>query len=175
MLPLVLTFILLAIALSIVFWSIRNGITPMPSTPKAKKNILELLSQNLNGNILELGSGWGTLAFSIAKKLPQCQVTAYENSPVPFLFSKLRLFIQPRKNLSIQFQNFFHADLSHAQCIVCYLYPGAMQKLNTKFKKELKPGTWILSNTFALTGRSPIQSKTINDLYNTKIYLYQIK
>jgi hypothetical protein len=163
------------ILLSIVYWSWRNGISPMPTMSKAKKTLFAALPEHLNGQIYELGSGWGSLAFPLAKKFPQCQICGLESSPIPYYFSKIRLWIQPRKNLELKKMDFFSVDLRDASLVICYLYPGAMRNLKMKFEEELRPGTFIVSNTFGIPGWDPLTIHEISDLYHTKIYVYQMK
>jgi len=146
----------------------------MPTSQKAKKCLLLALPEKIPpGKIYELGSGWGTLAFPLASRYPGVEVVAFEDSPVPFLFSKGRALIDCSKNLKILKCNFFDSSLEDAALIVCYLYPKAMLQLKIKFEKELKPGTWIVSNTFAIPGWTPAKIYEVPDLYRTKIYLYR--
>lgn len=161
------------VLLSIVVWSYRNGITPTPTSRKAKKNLMKALPATIKGNIYELGSGWGTLALPLARSYPNCHVIAFESSPLPFFVSKLRKMFANVPNLKLLRRNFFEEDLSDASLIVCYLYPGAMRKLKEKFQKELKPGTRIVSNTFAIPGWQPEAVHEVGDLYHTKIYMYR--
>lgn len=154
---------------SIVAWTIINGISPMPSSSKAKKKLQEILP-NIDGPVYELGSGWGTLARILAKTYPHQHVIGYETSFFPYWISRL---LYNRNNLVFYRKNFFEVDLSQAALIVCYLYPGAMRQLKEKFIKELKPGTVIISNTFAIPGWTPKQVWEVNDLYKTKIYRYE--
>lgn len=173
----ILIFVFLAIALgvlvSIVIWTVRNGISPMPTSPIATRCLLEALPEGIEGTIIEVGSGWGTLLFSLAEKLPKCKVVGYENSPIPYFFSKLRHFVFPWKNIEIHRADFFQESLNDANLVVCYLYPGAMAKLKRKFEKELKPSAWVISNTFAVPGWEPHRTVLVNDLFNTKIYIYR--
>lgn len=173
----ILSFLLVFSFFSIVVWTLRNGISPMPTGRKAKKAILQLIHENFNtkaqGNILELGSGFLTLALPINKQFPEKKIIAFETSTIPYLFSKLLGYFCCNDNLMILKKNFFISDFTNASLIVCYLYPGAMAKLKEKFEKELKSGTFIISNTFAIPGWKPIKTLTINDLYHTKIYLYK--
>lgn len=163
---------ILILLLLIVAWSLKNGIGPMPTAPKAKKVLLDHLPQSWKGTIYELGAGWGTLAFPIAKKYPNCTVVAYENSPIPYLFLRLRLLFSRSKNLEIKFQNFFLADFEDADMIVCYLYPGAMRKLKEKFEEELKHGALIVSNTFSIPGWNSFETYVVPDMYRSQIYMY---
>jgi len=176
---LIATFLLLLlscfIASSIVFWSWKNGISPMPSSQAQKKTILKLMPKDIKGCIYELGAGFGTLAFALADSFPHCKIKAYENSPLPYFFCRLRQFIFPRGNLTFFCSDFYLADLQDAKASICYLYPGAMKNLRGKFLRELQPGAVVISNTFALPGLTPINTQKINDIYQTKIYLYEIK
>lgn len=171
---LLLLFLLLWTMLSIVIWSLYNGISPMPTSFKAKKCLFDHLPKEVCGTIYELGSGWGTLALPLARRYPHCQVVGFESSPFPFWISLARQHLSRLKNLSLRRQNFFQANLSDAELIVCYLYPGAMAKLKMKFHVELKPGTWIISNTFAIPGWNPQEVYEIEDIYRTKIYVYRV-
>lgn len=160
---------------SIVLWSWWNGISPMPTSPKAKRCLLSVLPQKIEGNVVELGSGWGTLLFPLARKYPHCRVSGYETSPLPFFWTKSLFLLKPSPNLFLYRKDFFDISLEDNALIVCYLYPGAMRRLKDKFEKELKPGTWVISNTFAIPGWQPQQVAEINDLYFTKIYVYRKK
>lgn len=167
--------LLINFAISIVIWSIRNGIAPMPSSPKAKKTILISLPQEINGSIYELGSGWGTLLIPLARHYPLHRLIGVESSPIPYFFSKAYARLLRIQNITVLRQDFFHLPLGQAGLIVCYLYPEAMRKLKNKFEDELSPGTWVISNTFALPGWTPIHVYEVNDIYHSKIYFYQKK
>lgn len=171
----ILLFALLAgVVLSVVYWSLRNGISPMPTSPKAKQCLISLLPNDLDGKIYELGSGWGTLLFPLAKHYPDCPAIGIENSHLPFMASKAMLFLKRLPNVKLERKDFFTVPLNDAKLVVCYLFPGAMERLKEKFEKELAPGTWVVSNTFAVPGWTPYAAVDVCDLYRTKIYLYKI-
>lgn len=166
---------LIGTALSLVIWSLRNGISPMPTSFKVKKGILNLVPSEVKGTIYELGSGWGTLIFPLARKLLRNQVIGYETSPFPFWVSFLYLKMMNYTNVTLKRENFFSKDLSDAGLVVCYLYPGAMEKLRVKFESDLRFGTIVVSNAFAVPGWVPEKIVVVDDLYNTKIYLYRFE
>ena len=122
----------------------------------------------------ELGAGWGTLAWAVATTHPRAQVIAWERSPFPFLFCWLRLFFQPRPNLTVRFADFHEADLSKATLVLAYLWTGAMTKLGPKFEAELAPGAWVISHTFAWRGKEPETTRVTADLYRTPVYRYRM-
>ena len=101
-------------------------------------------------------------------------MVAYELSPLPYAFSRLRQRLAPRPNLQLVREDFLRASFSGASAVVCYLYPGAMRRLAPKLSAELAPGTRILSHTFALRGWKPLRTLVVGDLYRTPIYLYEV-
>lgn len=163
----------LLILLSIVIWSILNGIAPMPSSPKAKQALLKALPPTLTGVAYELGAGWGTLLIPLSRHYEQ--VVGFETSPFPFLVARARMILETLSNVKLYRRDFFKANLQDAGLIVCYLYPKAMARLKGKFEQELRPGTWVISNTFAIPGWEPDQVIEVGDLYRTKIYVYIFK
>lgn len=173
-----LEFAVLAIvclALLSIFWStITLGISPMPTGAKVKREVLALLPEELEGEVHELGAGWGTLAWAVATSRPRAQVIAWERSPFPFLFCKLRSIVQPRANLTLRFADFHTADLRNAKLVLTYLWTGAMTKLGPKFEAELPAGAWVISHTFAWRGREPETTRLSADLYRTPVYRYRI-
>lgn len=173
-LVLLLVALLLAGMLSIVISTLRTGISPMPTLGEVRRQLLPLVEADLEGTILELGAGWGRLAFALADRCPGAKVIAFELSPLPFAFCWLRQRLAPRPNLELRRQDFFSASFTGASLVVCYLFPGAMTRLEPKLAAELAPGTRILSHTFALRGWKPLRTLVVEDLYRTPIYLYAV-
>jgi hypothetical protein len=151
-------------------YSFLLGIGPMPTSPKVKEKLFLLIPALGEGPIVELGAGWGTLAIPLAKRYPEREVIAYELSLLPFW--TLWLLKQARQvpNLNVMRKDFFKKSLSGSALVVCYLYPGAMEKLESKFSKELKG--FVLSHTFALRKQKPLATAHAKDLYRTPIFLY---
>lgn len=140
----------------------------MPSSRKAKKKMLYLLSETSPKKIYELGSGWGGLAKKIAKSFPESTVTAFEFSLIPFLWSKMHSF--GMKNLQIYRKDFLKEDLQNVDTIVCYLYPRGMELI----QKKLTGKHTVISNTFALPAIQPTKTVYLNDLSITPIYRYDL-
>jgi hypothetical protein len=173
------TFLFLAVLalllggmLSIVFFTLWTGISPMPTSGTVRRELLALVPEGLEGTVLELGSGWGTLAFALADACPRAQVVGFEVSPLPYALSRLRQWLAPRPNLRLVRQDFFGTSFAEASLVVCYLFPGAMRRLVPKLSAELPRGAFILSHTFALRGWTPHRTAVAADLYRTPVYLY---
>ena len=175
---------LLALGISLFFIAVifvptlSIGASPVPTTRRMRKALLTLLPEHLPGNsgdvIYELGSGWGGLAFAVAKKYPETTVIGYEVSLLPWLFSCVRLLFLPQDNLDFKLSNFLKHDLSNGVLVVCYLLPKPMEKLRIKLEAELKIGSLIVSNTFAFRGWRPIDDQIADDIYASHVFLYQV-
>jgi hypothetical protein len=164
----------IVILVLLLVYTFYTGISPVPTSRKVKNLLLENLPDISTGSIFELGSGWGTLAFPVAGKFPLVPVNAYEISPVPWFYSRIRKLIISRKNLTLYRKNFHNISLKDASLIICYLHPGGMKRLKRKFEKELKPGAVIMCNTFQIDGWEPAAVHEIDKLYDNIIYIYQV-
>jgi hypothetical protein len=157
----------------IVAFSVFNGISPMPSSRKALAAVLELIKEaDTGGSIVDLGSGWGTLCFAVAAAFPDREVCGYENSPVPYIYCLLINALVRRRNLRFVRRNFYAVPLHEAGLVLCYLYSGAMVRLKSKFENELRAGTVVVSNTFAVPLWKPRGVVELRDMYRSKTYLY---
>lgn len=165
---------LLAGAGSIVVYSLISGITPLPSSRQARGAMVAAVPATPAGPIYELGSGWGQLAFELADRFPERPVAAFEISPLPAWFSKLRLQLAPRPNLRIERRDFRTASLTPATCITAYLYPAGMERLRYQLEAQAKPGTWLISNTFALRPWPPEAEVEVRDLHRSRVIVYRV-
>jgi len=172
MLGITLIIIIGLCGLSIAWFTLHTGISPMPSSTKARRAILKASEQAGEGSIIDLGSGWGTLLFALARKYPERPVIGYELSWLPWIFSIISKTIFGLHNVKILRQSFLTADLTAASLLVCYLFPKGMLDLQQKLCHGQHPDTLLISSTFALPDREPTQTIRLKDLYNTPIYIY---
>jgi len=164
----------LFISISIIYHTIRLGISPMPSSAKAYTAMLTLAEETANGTIVDLGSGWGNFVIPMAKKNPQRQVVGYELSFLPWLSSSLIKKVLGLQNLTLFRQDFYHADLSKASVLVSYLFPQAMEKIEHKLLNEQHNIDFLISNNFALPTSKALKVVQIDDFYKSPIYLYKM-
>jgi len=165
--------VIAGIALSLLY-SLITGISPVSSTFQSRKKIVKAVSPKQKGFIYELGAGWGALAFPLARRCPNSKVIAYELSPVPWIFLKLRAFLFGPRNLTIARRNFLKEDMSKASLVVCYLYPGAMAKLSSKLVMELKPSAKVISNTFEIPNWTPTAVQSLEDVMCPQVFYYEM-
>jgi hypothetical protein len=173
-LMLVFTLILLLIAISIIYNTVKLGISPMPSSNKAYIAMMQLADETGSDPIIDLGSGWGNFVIRIARKYPHREVVGYELSYLPWLISTLLKKAYGLKNLTLYKQNFYQADLSDASVLVCYLFPEAMIKISNKLQGEKSGIRFLISNNFALPKSQPFKVIQLKDFYKSPIYLYKL-
>ena len=171
---LILVFVLSGIVVSLIYCLI-TGISPVSSTFKSRRKIINSVSSDQDGYIYELGAGWGALAFPVARRCPNATVVAYELSPFPWMFMKIRGAILGPRNLRLIRRNFLKDDLSKAAVILCYLHPQAMEKLSPKLARELHAGTQVICNTFELPAWIPTMVANLEDLMCPQIFYYKLE
>ncbi|PKG37139.1 hypothetical protein CXF74_20440 [Psychromonas sp. Urea-02u-13] len=160
------------IVLSIIWSTLKTGISPMMSSRKACQTMLAEIDMHEEGSLIDLGSGWGTLVIAVAKKHPNKQVIGYELSCFPWLVSTIFKYGLRLDNLTLYRKDFKNAELSTASTLVCYLFPGGMIALQEKLALEVFNNVIIVSNTFALPLCQPTKVIRLRDIYKTPIYVY---
>ncbi len=165
-------------ALSIVYSTVKNGISPMPSSHLARRSALNALNRymggaGLNGIIVEAGSGWGHLAMEAAKRWPHKSVIGLENAWLPYWFSYLFSKLQRFQNLKLLRKDLYTFDYESVDVVLCYLHPGAMKRLSTIWSEKLKDDAVVISIYFAVPGWEPERVITCKDVFRTRIYVYR--
>ena len=64
---LILVLVLGGIAVSLVYCLV-TGISPVSSTFKSRRKIINSVPKDQKGFVYELGAGWGALAFPLARR-----------------------------------------------------------------------------------------------------------
>jgi SAM-dependent methyltransferase len=102
--------------------------------------------------LVDLGCGDGRV-LRIARRCGAGQAEGYELNPLAYL--KARLLSIRDRGITIRHQNFWEVDLGNADVVCCYLFPDVMARLALKLKRELRPGTMVISFNFPLPGLTP--------------------
>lgn len=177
-LKITLSLVLLTIVLLVtVFYAIiliYNLILAAPFLPSNQKSLRTVLEKiNLNGKRIfyELGSGDGRVISRLAQKYPQMQCYGIELNGAAYILARMRnLFLKHK--VRYLYQDLFKTDLSEADVVFTYLFPGPMVELEPKFERELKPGAILISSTFKLPHKQPVKIYKGKGSLST-IYVYQ--
>lgn len=169
-----------AALLSLEYYARKSKVIAAPSVPWMRKAVIDRMTKELPRVpdapvILELGSGWGTLALAAAKACPKGTVIGYEISPIPLFFSKVRAFLGGYKNIRFLSADLFAEDFSKADIVLTYLTMPHMERLAPKFTAELKNGAIVIANTFPVPGWTPSEEETIqNFVYTLKVFTFRV-
>ena len=171
---LIISIVTTIMMLSIIWGLVATGGVPFISTNKKDfKAILQAVELKPKETIYDLGCGKAHLLI-YASKYFGAKGIGYELTLWPYLWAKLKIYFT-KTGVDIFRQNFFKADLTKADVVFCYLFPEVMAKLETKFEKELKPTSRVVSYAFKLPNKVADKTVITND-DNTelgKIYVYQ--
>ena len=97
------------------------------------------------------------------------QSVGIEIDPIRVIVSKIMVRVFGVQNkVRIVKSNFFDQNLKQANVVFAYLVPRALERLLPKLKKELKPGTKIISYRYK-TNLKLIEEDKKNNLYLYKI------
>lgn len=168
-----------ACMLSMEYYARKSKVVAAPSVPWMRRAVIERMEKEVKEKelsaplILELGSGWGTLAFAAAKACPSATIIGYEISPVPLFYARVKAVLGGYKNVKFISADLFGEDFSKADIVMTYLTIPHMERLKPKFEAELKPGAIVICNTFHVPGWTPAHEETIqNFVYTLKVFTY---
>lgn len=138
----------------------------VPSTWHKINVMLELADPQFNDKMADLGSGDGRIVISFAKKGVESH--GYEiNSELALLAESKILDENLDEKAFIHIADFWEEDLSDFSIVTIYGMTSIMEHLEKKLKRELKPGSRVLSAIFHFPNWTPIKQKD-------NVYLYQI-
>lgn len=152
--------------------TLRYGITPTSTSKKVRTTLFKNLPIDFQGRVADLGSGFGDFASSLSRHLGY-SIDCYEMGRIPYWVSTIWLLFK-RERVQVLRRDFLKEDLREYDLVFCYLYRKVMPRLWKKLQKELRPGSWVISHTFAFEGVKPKKVIHADDLYHTPIYFYQV-
>lgn len=151
---------------SILYWTLKLGISPMPTSRAVQKALVRTLPIEYFGTISDLGSGFGSMLFFFASRYPKAKIIGYEQSLFPYLISKFWISLMNKKNIQIKRADFRSEKLERGWFYI-YLFSKGMRNLDTR----LFEGSFVISNTFQLD--LPYTKKIPSfDWHRSHLYLY---
>lgn len=156
-----LSFAVLIFFLTIAF---ITGAPFVPSSQNTAQAMIDLAHITRDSVIYDLGSGDGRLLL-LASKNGARKIVGIEINPWLVFFTKIRILLSKAQNVQVYLGNFWSADLKDANIVFVYLLPWKMESLAKKLKKDLKPGTIIVSNSFIFPGWKILREDKTNHVY----------
>lgn len=132
--------------------------------------LLSLMRQRSARRFIDLGSGLGGVVRGLDGE--GRQASGVETAPMVWLVSNLLSKIQGRGR--ILRQDIWTADIADEDIVYAFLSPEPMPALYDKAKREMKPGSLLVSNSFAVPGIEPSEIWELSDRRKTRLYLYEM-
>lgn len=146
----IITLALLFFLLSMI-WPPDSPWSPWWRTNgKVARVMVKLAKITKDDVIYDLGCGDGTLLITAAS-LKGAKGIGVEIDPSRVMIARVRIFFHRLSGkVTIKRKNLFTEPVSEATVVVVYLIPQTLKRLETKFLKELKPGTRVISYVYPI-------------------------
>ena len=160
--------IILLLLLSAV-WPPDSPWSPWWKTYKdAGLSVIKLAKITSKDKVYELGSGDGEFLLLVARETG-ATCMGIEIDPLRDIIAKTRAkFSGLNSKITFKRKSFYDEKLTTATVIYVYLIPRVLKKLIPKLKKELKPGTRVVSYRYKM------DLKLVKEDKKQKLYLYKI-
>lgn len=167
-----LTFLIALVTLSLLLFLLSMVWPPdSPWSPwwrtnvKVAKAIVQAAKITRDDVIYDLGCGDGT-ALITAAKLKGASGIGIEIDPSRVVIAKLRILLNRLGGkVTIHRGDLFKTDISSASVVFVYLIPKTLNRLEEKFRKELRPGTRIVSYVYPIPYFPQVASDTKHQVH----------
>ncbi len=142
------------VALVGLFWVLWQGPPYVPSKDAAVSEMVALAALQPRERVAELGSGDGRVAIALAQA--GNAVDGFEINPLLVLLARRNVRrARLGGTVRICWRNFWRTDLSGYQVVTVFGIPHRMAALGHKLRRELTPGSRVVSNAFGIPGWPP--------------------
>jgi len=173
--------IIALILLPITIWSLSTGIglllaRGVPYVPLKRKQ-LDVIKKNIQLDktdiVVDLGCG-DSRVLRLFEKQGITNLTGFEIN----FWAYLKGFVVNsllKSKAKMYYKNFFNENLSRYNVVFCYLLQGCLERLKSKFDKELRPGAIVISFAFPIKNwRDPEIIYTDSKKNLNRIFIYHI-
>ena len=160
------------VLLLLVYWRTDQSRVPLYlSNAITAQALLQLLPPQ-PCRMIDLGCGHGGLLRRLARARPDCRFTGIEHAPLPWLWARLASLTQ--RNLQIRYGDFWQHDLAPFDIVYAFLSPVPMPRLMDKARAEMRSGTLLVSNSFAVPAVAAECTVAVADRRATQLHCYRL-
>jgi len=160
------------VLLLLIYWTSFRTQVPLYLSNRATAQTVGHLLPTGPARMLDIGAGTGSLLRPLAQARPDCQFTGIELAPAPWLLG--RLLAAGASNIDWRRNDLFAPSWADYDVVYAFLSPVPMPAVWAKAQAEMKPGSLLVSNSFAVPGIDPEQRIEVTDRRGTQLYLYRI-
>lgn len=161
------------VLLALLFGSGAGGRAPLYlSNAATVRAVAALLPAAAGQRIADLGGGTGSLLAPLAAARPDLAFTGIEAAPLPYLIGRLRM--AGAANVAWRRGDFWREHLGAYAMVYVFLSPVPMARLWAKACAEMRPGSLLVSNSFAIPGVAATESRRVGDRRGSCLYVYRV-
>jgi SAM-dependent methyltransferase len=123
-------------------------------------------------SFLDVGCGDGRVIARLAAARPESRFTGIEQAPAPWLLATLRAQAS-RSACTVVRADFWKHDLSMYDVVYAYLSPAVMPELWAKARREMRPGTWLIS-VFDIPRVRAHRCVEVGDRMRTRLHVWKM-
>ncbi len=170
---LLLMVFVIFIAVSLML-TIFMGAPFIPTSEAKMQRMFKLANIKKGEKFYDLGAGDGRFVIAAAKL--GAKAVGIEINPFQVLWCKWRIARAGLgKSAHVVRGNILKQDLSSADVLTCYLFPGMNKLLQPKLQRELRPGARVVTHLFRFHGWKPLAEDKKEQLYLYRIGSHQPK
>jgi SAM-dependent methyltransferase len=159
------------ILLILIFWRTDLSQVPLYLSNAATADAVVALLPEHPCHVLDLGCGDGRLLRRLARARPDCEFLGIEHAPLPWLWARLAGL--GLGNCRIRRGDFWRQPLAPFDVVYAFLSPAPMQRLWSKAQAEMRPGTLLVSNSFAVPQVAAERLIAVDDRRSTQLHCYR--
>lgn len=148
--------------------AIRTRVPLYLSSARAAEELAARLPRA--GSLMDLGCGLGGPLARVHRLRPDARLAGVEAAPLNWLWAKLRLLGRAEVTLG----SLWRVDLSSHDLVYAYLSPAPMAELWDKARREMKSGSLLVSNSFAVPGQEPDEVVELQDLSQSRLLIWRM-
>jgi hypothetical protein len=150
----------------------RHRVPLFLSSVEAARVVSTLLPAGKAFRLLDLGCAAGALLAHLARARPDGRFDGIELAPLSFALARWRARRHPPIN--VNWGDFWHADLARYDVVYAYLSPAAMPRLWEKARREMRPGSLLVSNGFEVPGVPASRVIPLGDSMRSMLRVWQM-
>lgn len=164
------------LGLALTFALGRNAVLERVPLYRSSAQAAERLAERLPGRaaLLEAGCGDGRLAVWLCRLRPDVRVRALESAWGSWLLARARWWLARRpRRLEFACRSFWRESWGEYDAVYVFLSPEPMAKVWRKFVAEGRPGSLLVSNTFAVPDVEPDERIPLGGALQTELLIWR--
>ncbi|MCL2645314.1 MAG: class I SAM-dependent methyltransferase, partial [Betaproteobacteria bacterium] len=157
---------------ALIFWSSYRTQVPLFLTNQQTARAVAGLLPPGHAEVFDAGCGTGSFLLTFAQQRPDARLTGIENAPAPFALARLRARKHPA--ITVIQGNLFALPWTGYDLVYVFLSPVPMRDVWEKARREMKPGSLLVSNSFGIPGIEPNLVIEVADRRQTRLLVFEI-